>query len=159
MKKLLLFVCVIVVFFSACAKKEMGCTPVVPKTEEPAIMAYATANGVQFTKHSKGIYYNIVDSGSGVSPTPSSKVYVTYTGKFLDGRIFEEKTSTVNFLLTGVIEGWQIGIPLIKKGGKIKLIIPSSYGYGCIDKTGETGNVVIPANSVLYYDVSLVDVK
>jgi FKBP-type peptidyl-prolyl cis-trans isomerase FkpA len=55
--------------------------------------------------------------------------------------------------LNTVIEGWQIGMPLIKKGGRIKLIIPSSYGYGCIEK----GN--IPPNSVLYYDVYLANVQ
>lgn len=161
MKKILLIVLIIPALITGCSKKEMGCTPIAPALEETKIMAYAAANGITLAKHSRGIYYNIVDSGSGMRPTASSRVYVTYIGKLLDGRTFEESTSTVDLLLTDVIEGWQIGIPLIKKGGKIRLIIPSSYGYGCIDKTDpNNGNkVVIPGNSVLYYDVSLVDVK
>jgi len=51
-----------------------------------------------------------------------------------------------------LIAGWQIGLPLIHKGGEIKLIVPSSLAYGC-------GNGPLPANSILYFDIHLVDVQ
>ena len=51
------------------------------------------------------------------------------------------------------IEGWKIGIPLIKKGGKLKLIIPSALAYGCNDISG------IPGNSILFFDIDLIDVQ
>ncbi len=54
-----------------------------------------------------------------------------YTGKFTNNTSFDE--GVVSFPLTGVIEGWQIGIPLIKQGGKVKLIIPPYLAYGCND--------------------------
>jgi FKBP-type peptidyl-prolyl cis-trans isomerase len=53
-----------------------------------------------------------------------------------------------------VIDGWKIGLPLIKKGGRIKLIIPSALAYSC---TG--AGTSIPPNTPLYFDVTLNDVK
>jgi len=153
MKYHLFVSCLILLAVAGCGKEEQGCMPVSPQAEEAQIKEYTTANGIDATKHSSGIYYNIVDSGSGIKPTVSSTVYVTYLGKFLDGRGFDSSKTTIGFPLQKVIEGWQIGIPLIKKGGKIRLIIPSSYAYGCNGRDG------IPPNSVLYFDIELVDVQ
>ena len=78
---------------------------------------------------------------------------VKYVGKLTNGTIFDQQLTTpISFLLSGVIFGWQIGMPLIKKGGTIRLIIPSAYGYGCSD------NGPIPAYSILYFEIELVDV-
>jgi len=52
-----------------------------------------------------------------------------------------------------VISGWQIGIPLIQKGGFIKLIIPSALGYGC------RGTGPIPGDAIIYFDIQLLDVQ
>jgi FKBP-type peptidyl-prolyl cis-trans isomerase FkpA len=153
MKKFLLFACLSILLFPACSKKETGCNPVDPKTEEAQILAYAAKDSIHATKHSSGIYYEIINPGSGVAPTQNSNVSVTYTGKLLNETTFDQQLNPVSFNLNQVIEGWQIGIPLIKKGGRIKLIIPSAYGYGC-NATGP-----IPGNSVLYFDVSLLDVQ
>jgi FKBP-type peptidyl-prolyl cis-trans isomerase FkpA len=152
MKKLLLTVLSTALFFSGCTKKE-GCMPVSPQSEELQITSYATTNGMDVVKHGTGMYYQIVDGGMGVTPTANSTVTATYTGKLLNGTVFDSRTAS--FALSGVIEGWQIGIPLIKKGGKIKLIIPSSYAYGCNGSPGAN----IPPNAVLFFDISLVDVK
>ncbi len=154
MKKFLLIVFVMVMIITGCAKKQTGCTPVSPQSEEPQIIAYATSNGITAVKHSSGIYYQIINPGSGVTPTASSTVYVTYVGKLLNGTGFDSSKVSVPIDLTGVIEGWQIGIPLIKKGGEIKLIIPSSYAYGC-----NGFGAKVPPNSILYFDVGLIDVK
>ena len=67
---------------------------------------------------------------------------------------FDSATTTpISFNLGGVIMGWQIGLSLLQKGGVIRLIIPSSLAYGCRD------NGSIKANSILYFDVELVDVQ
>lgn len=124
-----------------------------PGTEEPQILAYAKADSLQVTKHSSGIYYQIINPGSGEAPSSNSTISVIYTGALLNGIIFDKETNPVSTNLGAVIEGWQIGIPLIKKGGRIKLIIPSAYGYGC------NGKGTIPPNSVLFFDVSLVNVQ
>jgi FKBP-type peptidyl-prolyl cis-trans isomerase FkpA len=155
MRSIAAFLLIIALGLTACG--DNGCEPVKPETEEWQITGYAAANGIAATKHSSGMYYEIVNPGSGPSPTTSSIVTVTYVGKRLDGSIFDQSTTPTSFNnmpLSGLIQGWQIGLPLIKKGGEIRLIVPSSLAYGC---TG-AGNV-ISANSVLYFDINLIDVQ
>jgi len=153
MKKFLVIASVLVFALTGCGKKEMGCTPVSPESEDGQITAFASANNIAAMKHSSGLYYQIIDAGTGTMPMSNSTVTATYTGKLLNGTTFD--SGTASFPLSGVIEGWQIGIPLIKKGGKIKLIIPSTYAYGC--NGSPRGG--IPPNAVLFFDISLVDVK
>ena len=153
MNNFLLIACLLIMSFSRCSKNETGCMPVKPEAEEPQIMAYAARDSIHVNKHSSGIYYEIIDPGSGLTPTLNSWLRVTYTGKLLNETKFDEKTNPVDFNLSRVIEGWQIGLPLIKKGGRIKLIIPSAYAYGC------NGRSSIPPNSALFFDVNLIDVK
>lgn len=153
-----LLVSFFIVFLSGCSKHETGCTPIEPKAEEPQIIAYAAKDTIHAVKHSSGIYYEIINPGSGATPTIESTVTVSYSGKFLNGYTFDQSAGYTH-KLNDLIEGWQIGIPLIKKGGRIKLIIPSALGYGCNPRTDDNGNVLIPGNSVLYFDVTLIDVK
>lgn len=129
--------------------------PVSPQAEEKQMQDYATASGINATKHPSGMYYQIITQGNGVSPTPNSKVFINYSGKLLNGTEFDKSNdpSQTGWTLGQLIEGWIIGLPLIKEGGKIKLIIPSSLAYGC------NGSRTIPANSVLYFDIELVDVQ
>jgi FKBP-type peptidyl-prolyl cis-trans isomerase FkpA len=152
MKKFWVIASVLIFALMGCGKKEMGCTPVSPESEDAQITAFASANNIAAIKHSSGLYYQIIDPGTGTIPMANSTVTAAYTGKLLNGNIFD--SGTASFPLSGVIEGWQIGIPLIKKGGKMKLIIPSAYAYGCIGSPPR-----IPSNAVLYFDISLVDVK
>ncbi len=153
MKNFLLITCLLIMSCTGCSKQDRGCTTVEPKAEEPQILAYAKADSIQVTKHSSGIYYQIINPGTGAALSQNSNVSVTYKGELLNGTIFDQQTNPVSFGLAGVIEGWQIGIPLIKKGGRIKLIIPSAYAYGC------NGNAGIPPNSILFFDVTLFDVQ
>ena len=153
MKNVLPVICLLIMLCIGCSKQKQGCMAVKPETEEPQILAFIAADSIHAARHSSGIYYEIINPGAGTSPSQKSNVTVTYTGKLLNGTIIDQKTTPYAADLAGVIEGWQIGIPLIKKGGRIKLIIPSAYGYGC------NGSGAIPPNSVLYYDVSLVSIQ
>ena len=141
---------------ASCLKKDSSqpCTPASVASEEPTILAYAANNGMLVTHHSSGLAYQIISTGSGATPSVNSKVFVTYTGKLLDGAVFDQQadSSKTGWVLGSLIPGWQIGLPLIQKGGEIKLIIPSSLAYGCDDSR-------LPANSILYFDVHLLDVK
>jgi len=133
--------------------KNTDCTPKTVQSEQGTIVNYAATNGISATAHNSGLYYQVINPGTGPRPTSASTVSVRYTGKLLDGTVFDSQTGTpVSFTLNGVIAGWQIGLPLIQKGGTIKLIIPSSLGYGC------TGFGTVPANSILYFEIDLVDV-
>ncbi len=144
-----------VALFPGCAKKDNSCTPKSVQSEAVQMQAYATANGITPTVHSSGIYYEIIDPGTGATASATSKIVITYTGKFMNGEKFDEMlTPNTNqpWSLNGLIQGWVIGIPLVKKGGHIKLLIPSSLAYGCAQY------YTIPGNSVLFFDVHLVDV-
>jgi FKBP-type peptidyl-prolyl cis-trans isomerase FkpA len=158
MKQLLvsLFCGVLIIGSTGCLKSEKPCTARTISSEDATITAYATANGYAMTKHSSGVYYQVINAGSsGVFPTGTSKVFVTYTGKLLDGTVFDSQSNSAatGWVLNTLIQGWQYGLPLIMKGGTIRLIVPSSLAYGC------QANGSIPANSILYFDITLVDVQ
>ncbi|WP_207493834.1 FKBP-type peptidyl-prolyl cis-trans isomerase [Aridibaculum aurantiacum] len=142
----------LLLFLSGCIKEDKACTPVAPTAEETRINAFATSNGIVPIKHSSGIHYQIMSYGSGATPTINSEITVGYVGKFLDGTVFDQNTRIRNYLHK-FIEGWQVGLQLIQKGGTIRLIIPSAYAYGCT----MYGN--IPPNSILYYEINLIDVR
>ncbi|MCY7422371.1 MAG: FKBP-type peptidyl-prolyl cis-trans isomerase [Chitinophagaceae bacterium] len=153
MKLLMFLASAFMLTLAGCGKEDKGCTNVKPADEEAQILAYAAANGITAVKHSSGMYYQVVTQGSGVVPNVNSTVTVNYTGKFLNGTLFDKSAAPVSFKLNQVIEGWIVGIPLINKGGSIKMIIPSSMAYGC------NGARTIPPNSVLYFEVDLIDVQ
>ncbi|WP_332734581.1 FKBP-type peptidyl-prolyl cis-trans isomerase [Flavihumibacter sp.] len=139
-----------------CSKSDTSCNPVPPQNEESAILQYIATNNITAVKDPSGLYYQVIEEGSGSAPTVNSRIAVTYSGYLTNGNKFDEMTSPIQdptkwWPLGGLIQGWQIGIPKIKKGGKIKMILPSALAYGC------TGAGSIPANSILVFDVTLVD--
>jgi FKBP-type peptidyl-prolyl cis-trans isomerase len=137
---------------NSCSKNEV-CKNKSIDSERGEITAYAAANGITATEHSSGIFYQVMNPGNGPAPTVYSTVSVKYIGKFLNGQVFDSQTTTpISTLLGQTINGWQLGLPLIQKGGSIKLIIPSSHAYGC------TGYGPIPSHSILYFEIDLVDV-
>lgn len=136
-----------------------GCTDKAELQKEQ-ITQYLADKGLtgkgQFTD--SGLYYIIDVAGTGTKPDISSTVEVKYTGTLLDGTQFDSSvgansSNSATFALLQVIKGWQEGIPYYKEGGKGKLIIPSALGYGSQKQTK------IPKNSVLVFDIELIDVK
>ncbi|TAJ62739.1 MAG: hypothetical protein EPO58_03615 [Chitinophagaceae bacterium] len=157
MKKIVLSVLVLslVLMTYSCGKNDTsGCQPATIASEKAQMVAYCTANNINYSEHSSGLLYEIVSPGSGLAPISTSVVAVVYTGKLLNGTTFDATANPISLSLQNVIDGWKIGIPLIKKGGRIKLIIPSALAYSC---TG-SGNA-IPANAPLFFDVTLQDVR
>ncbi len=160
MKSLLIaFSAIITLTLTSCLKdKTTDCNaslgnPQAPATEIANVQAYLTSQNItNATQHSSGLFYIIIDPGTGTSPTQCNSVAVRYTGKLTNGSIFDQATSPVAFALSNLITGWRIGIPLIKTGGTIRLFVPPSLGYG--DRI--TGS--IPQNSILVFDIDLVNV-
>jgi FKBP-type peptidyl-prolyl cis-trans isomerase len=138
--------------FASCGKSDTECVPATVASEKAAMVAYCTANNITYTEHASGILYEVMSPGLTTQPTIANTVSVVYTGKLLNGNQFDASANPVRLALSGVIKGWQIGIPLIKKGGRIKMVIPSSLAYGC------TGQGSIAPNSPLYFEVTLTDV-
>ena len=120
---------------------------------EELIENYLDENQLTAERHSSGLYYIIEEPGTGGNPNVNSEVLVKYKGYLLDGTIFDQTpgSESTTFFLYQVIRGWQIGIPLLKKGGKGMFLIPSGLAYGPQPRVG------IPANSVLIFETELVD--
>lgn len=155
MKKYLLILLLAVTGLSACKKKDD--TPSVDAAAQAAIddqkiQAYISANNISATKDASGVYYQVITAGSGAYPTASSTISVNYTGKLLDGTVFQS-SSLNNYALSSLIKGWQYGIPHINVGGRILLLIPSGLGYGATAQSG------IPTNSVLVFTIDLIGFK
>jgi FKBP-type peptidyl-prolyl cis-trans isomerase FkpA len=108
-------------------------------------------------KTPSGLTYVEEAAGAGASPVAGDNIKVHYTGKLLDGKVFDSSKNSgkpIDFQVgVGmVIPGWDEGLLMMKKGGKRTLIIPSGLAYG---PDGQPG--AIPANAVLLFDVELVD--
>ena len=106
------------------------------------------------------LYYKINDAGSGSPITTDSTITAEYTGKFFNGQVFDQATSSnpASFLLSNVIPGWQKSIPMIKGGGSIRLLIPSTLAYGFAGSRNDYGAVTIPTASCLDFEVKVTDV-
>jgi FKBP-type peptidyl-prolyl cis-trans isomerase FkpA len=139
--------------FGACTPTDQCATVTVeaPAAEVTTLEQYLNANGIVATKDSRGFYYKVVNAGTGVAPNLCNSVRVAYTGTLTDGSQFDANTNAT-LALGSVIKGWQEALPLIKKGGFIKVFIPPTLGYG--DKVSGA----IPANSILIFDIELMDV-
>lgn len=156
-------------FLSSCLKGSVAtdmcnyepCAIKAPSNEDQAVQTYLTNNNItEAQKHCSGMYYSIVTEGSGKTAGVCSNISVNYSGRFTNGTQFDgTTTSPVTFLLRDVISGWKNGIPLIKEGGRIRLYVPPSLGYGSQDYKDRNGNVVIPGGSILIFDVELKQVQ
>jgi FKBP-type peptidyl-prolyl cis-trans isomerase FklB len=109
--------------------------------------------GVKTT--ASGLQYEVITEGKGAKPKATDTVKVHYEGKLVDGSIFDssrQRGEPIEFPLNRVIPGWTEGLQLMSKGSRYKLTIPSKLGYG------EEGAGPIPPNSVLVFDVELLDI-
>jgi len=147
MRKYFLLLLSLFIAFSSC-KKDFNATSEAA-TENTLILNYLANNQITATKDPSGLYYEIINPGTGPSPTASSTITVTYTGSLLNGAVFAP-TANLTAQLSTLIKGWQIGIPHIAAGGSILLLVPSALGYG-----NSSNNANIPANSVLIFTISL----
>ena len=112
-----------------------------------------TKEGVITT--ASGLQYKVITEGSGASPTTEDKVKVHYTGKFLNGEVFDssvQRGEPVEFGVTEVIPGWTEALMLMKPGSKWELFIPANIAYG------ERGSQAIGPNETLTFEVELLEV-
>jgi FKBP-type peptidyl-prolyl cis-trans isomerase FkpA len=145
------FVVLVAFSFLACKQKKSIDQKAV---DEQIITKYISDHQLAARPTGSGLYYVVDTLGSGQHPAANSNVTVDYRGYFTSGVVFDQSPAAgISFNLSGVIKGWQEGIPLFKKGGKGILLIPSALAYG------SQGNAKIPANSVLIFDIKLLDVR
>lgn len=126
----------------------------------------ARAAGKEFLENNKknaevketasGLQYVVEKEGEGAQPTAEDEVTVHYTGRLLDGTVFDSSVNRgepATFPLNRVIPGWTEGVQLMKEGAKYTFFIPSDLAYG---PQGIPG--AIPPHSTLIFDVELIKV-
>lgn len=124
------------------------------KAGEAYLAENAKAEGVKTT--ASGLQYKVMAEGSGTKPTLTDRVSVHYEGRLINGEVFDSSIARgepVTFPLNGVIPGWSEGVQLMAPGAKYQFTIPAALAYG----PGGTGP--IPPNSVLVFDVELLEVN
>ncbi len=103
-----------------------------------------------------GLQYMVLKEGTGAKPGPTDNVTVHYTGRLLDGTVFDSSMDgePATFPLNRVIAGWTEGLQLMSEGAKYRLFIPSELAYG----ENGAGDKILP-NSTLIFDVELIKVE
>ena len=112
------------------------------------------AKGVITTK--SGLQYRVIKQGKGPKPAKTDKVKVHYTGKLLNGTIFDssvQRKKPATFGVTQVIPGWVEGLQLMPVGSKYEFFIPSDLAYGASGRPP-----TIPPNSMLIFEVELLEI-
>ena len=157
-----------VISFSSCLKNGPDkCTATnteftAPIAEVNSLKSYLQSNSYTFQQDPHGFFYNVTAPGSGaIVANLCSTITCSYVGKLKSGVIFDQTAvgTTASFQLGSVIYGWQKGIPYVAKGGKLSLYIPPSLGYGANPVRDGNGNILIPANSDLFFDITVVDIN
>lgn len=165
MKKLFWIACSML-SLSGCKKNAASCaytesSLTATAAERTYIENYLTTNSLTALPHTSGVYYTINGAGSGNKPNICSNLRVKYSGYLFNGTLFDsyQNAPGIAFDLGQLIVGWQKALPLIGAGGSITLYISPSLGYGSVDRRDASGNIVIPANSYLKFDIDLLDVQ
>ena len=137
--------------------------------DDKELKTYFAKKNILPTKTASGMYYSMQKEGNGEQAFVGDSVTMNYTGTLLDGTKFDSNEDTAfhhvmpfNFVLGRgqVIKGWDEGVALLKKGSKATFYIPSPMAYGPQARPGGGANPKgIPANSILIFEVELVDLK
>jgi FKBP-type peptidyl-prolyl cis-trans isomerase len=124
------------------------------KSGEAFLAENAKKDGVTVT--ASGLQYRVITEGAGDAPKATDTVKVHYEGRLISGDVFDSSIARgepVSFPLNGVIPGWSEGVQLMKVGAKFEFTIPSALAYG------PSGTGPIPPNSVLVFDVELLEIN
>ncbi len=134
--------------------------------DDKTLQQYFKKNNIKVQKAPKGTYVEILQRGDGAPVDTSVVAVVNYTGKTMDGKVFDSNTDPTfehnepfqvnmtndSYLGAQVIKGWTDGMLLMNKGAKAKFYIPSPLAYG---KNG-AGEKIKP-NSILIFDIEVID--
>lgn len=146
-------------FFAELEKKQRAAAEEAGKQNKKAGEAFLAENGkrAEVKTTPSGLQYEVLTEGDGPMPEATDQVEVHYTGKLIDGTVFDSSVDRgvpATFGVTQVIPGWVEALQLMKAGSKWRLFIPSNLAYG---PNGAPGSPIGP-NSTLIFDVELLKV-
>jgi len=145
-------------FFTALEARQQEAAKVMGEANAKAGRDFLAANGKRPEVHTtaSGLQYEVITQGNGPRPEASDRVVVHYTGKLIDGTVFDssvERGEPATFGVTQVIPGWVEALQLMNAGSKWRLYIPSDLAYGPNGAGGAIG-----PNQTLIFDVELIEV-
>ena len=145
-------------YFTEMEKQQQAEAAKAGEANKAAGEAFLAENGkrAEVKTTSSGLQYEVLEEGNGPQPTAQDQVEVHYTGKLIDGTVFDSSVDRgvpATFGVTQVIPGWVEALQLMKAGSTWRLFIPSALAYG----PQGAGNIIGP-NATLIFDVSLIEV-
>ena len=143
------------IFFQAMEEEQRAAAQKMGEVNAAAGKAFLEENGkrVEVNVTPSGLQYEVLEEGTGKQPSAGDNVTVHYTGKLIDGTVFDssvDRGAPATFGVTQVIPGWVEALQMMKEGAKWRLFIPSNLAYG----PNGAGNIIGP-NSTLLFDVEL----
>ena len=147
------------IFFQAMEEEQRAAAQKMGEVNAAAGKAFLEENGkrVEVNVTPSGLQYEVLEEGTGKQPSAGDNVTVHYTGKLIDGTVFDssvDRGAPATFGVTQVIPGWVEALQMMKEGAKWRLFIPSNLAYG----PNGAGNIIGPY-STLIFDVELIKVN
>lgn len=147
------------IFFQAMEEEQRAAAQKMGEVNAAAGKAFLEENGkrVEVNVTPSGLQYEVLEEGTGKLPSAGDNVTVHYTGKLIEGTVFDssvDRGAPATFGVTQVIPGWVEALQMMKEGAKWRLFIPSNLAYG----PNGAGNIIGP-NSTLIFDVELIKVN
>lgn len=145
-------------YFTAMEERQRAAAAEMAKVNREAGVAFLSENGKreEVKTTPSGLQYEVIAEGNGPKPTAQDQVKVHYTGKLIDGTVFDssvERGEPATFGVTQVIPGWVEALQMMNAGSKWRLFIPSALAYG----PNGAGGVIGP-DATLIFDVELLEV-
>lgn len=111
------------------------------------------------TLEESGINKKVLKEGKGVSPKKGETVKIKFEGKLENGELFEANSFKFEIGDPDMIPGWNIALPTMKIGEKSEFLLPPAMGYGATGVKDEDGEVIIPGNATLIFEIELQGIK
>lgn len=147
------------VFFTALEQRQQEAAAAMGQANAEAGKAFLDENGKrpEVKTTPSGLQYEVIEEGKGLQPKADESVTVHYTGRLIDGTVFDssvERGEPATFGVSQVIPGWVEALQMMKEGAKWRLFIPANLAYG----PNGAGGVIGP-NATLIFDVELLKVN
>lgn len=146
-------------FFEAMEAEQQAAATKMAEVNGKAGEEFLNENGkrAEVVTTPSGLQYEVVEEGSGRQPSDTDNVTVHYTGRLIDGTVFDssvERGTPATFGVNQVIPGWVEALKMMKEGAKWRLFIPANLAYGAQG----AGNIIGP-NATLIFDVELIKIN